>query len=543
MSILKRVLPGAILALCLIFSLATTAVLAASPAYLRHTFYGSGDPDRAYGVATDSTNNSIIVGRSKNTWNGQNDQPPKYDHSSPGDNPDIFLLKLDANGNYLWHAFFGTSAADYGMAVVIDSHNNIYVTGFSGASWNGPSNQPPKHSHSGGYGDAFVLKLNSAGDYQWHTFYGSGTWGEDRDEGHAIAVDSQDNLYVAIRAGDDWTDPSGAKNGYTGGQEMAVLKLDGQGIYQWHTFFGGDSSQDDPSSIAVDGSDVYIAGISSNAWVVGPQGSQKDGLNAYTGGDDIAVVKLDTSGVYQWHTFYGSSLNDGANGVAASGGSVYVTGYSFDTWSGPGPTAARNAYSGAADIVALKLNDVGTYQWHTFYGSATNDDFGLDLVLSVSGSRVDIVGRSLAAWTNGGSGPVHSYAALADLTVLEVSNEGTYQWHTFYGSAETDLGQDIAIDGRGYLHAVGTSAASWNGDGNATPKHGYTGTDDIYEIVLGSPLQTPVQGVGGEVRPVSQTELFRELFLSNRMTVVWTGLISIFVITVVFLVMKRSFKP
>ncbi|MCX5999368.1 MAG: hypothetical protein NTU41_07180 [Chloroflexi bacterium] len=146
----------------------------------------------------------------------------------------------------------------------------------------------------------------------------------------------------------------------------------------------------------------------------------------------------------------------------------------------------------------LKLNSAGTYQWHTFYGSATGDDYGLDLALD-SRSGVCIVGRSLAAWLHGSTSPVHHYTGGADLMVLKVDSTGAYQWHTFYGSSDEDLGQDIAIDSRGYIHTAGTSRATWAGDGGATPGQAYTGDQGVFERVLAdiTPDAGPVPTVGG----------------------------------------------
>ena len=56
---------------------------------------------------------------------------------------------------------------DDGHGIAVDTSGNVYVTGYSDATWGSPLN-----AHSGG-GDIFVLKLNSSGAYQWHTFYGS----------------------------------------------------------------------------------------------------------------------------------------------------------------------------------------------------------------------------------------------------------------------------------------------------------------------------------------------------------------------------------
>ncbi len=51
----------------------------------------------------------------------------------------------------------------------MDGSGNVYVTGNSSATWG-----TPLHAHSGDSeaSDIFVLKLDSGGAYQWHTFYG-----------------------------------------------------------------------------------------------------------------------------------------------------------------------------------------------------------------------------------------------------------------------------------------------------------------------------------------------------------------------------------
>ena len=67
----------------------------------------------------------------------------------------------------------GQADYDYGYGIAVDGSGNVYVTGYSDATWNGPAGQNPLHAYSGRRCDIFVLKLNSSGAYQWHTFYGS----------------------------------------------------------------------------------------------------------------------------------------------------------------------------------------------------------------------------------------------------------------------------------------------------------------------------------------------------------------------------------
>ena len=183
-----------------------------------------------------------------------------------------YLLTIDPA--YAWHTFYGSSDWDAGSAIALDGSGNVYVTGFSNATWNGPAGQNPLHAS----GTIFVLKLNSSGAYQWHTFYGAGG-------GVGIAVDGSGN--------------------------------------------------------------VYVTGVSTATWN-GPAGQTP--LHAFSGASDIFVLKLDSSGAYQWHTFYVAYTSDYGNSIAVdSSGNVYVTGDS-DTWSGPAGQNPLHAYTGRGDL-------------------------------------------------------------------------------------------------------------------------------------------------------------------------------------------------
>src|SRR4030042_1487257 len=87
----------------------------------------------------------------------------------------VFVPPIQAGPSptYAWHTFYGSTSYDYGRSIALDGSGNVYVTGYSDATWNGPAGQSPLHAHSGpnSNDDIFVLKLDSSGDYQWHTFY------------------------------------------------------------------------------------------------------------------------------------------------------------------------------------------------------------------------------------------------------------------------------------------------------------------------------------------------------------------------------------
>lgn len=114
--------------------------------------------------------------------------------------------------------------------------------------------------------------------------------------------------------------------------------------YQWHTFYGAGESEDDyGSGIAVTADGVYVSGNSNATW---NGDGDKLPIHGHSGSSAIAVLKLDTSGAYQWHTFYGSSGADYGYGIAVMAGSIYVTGASDANWNGDGNISPIHGIAG-----------------------------------------------------------------------------------------------------------------------------------------------------------------------------------------------------
>ncbi|MBK9927905.1 MAG: hypothetical protein IPP66_21745 [Anaerolineales bacterium] len=132
-----------------------------------------------------------------------------------------------------------------------------------------------------------------------------------------------------------------------------------------------------------------------------------------------------------------------------------------------------HSYSGGtSDILALKLNGSGTYQWHTFYGGASSDTaYGIDV--NTSGD-ISIVGSSSGSWTGpSNAAPLNTftngqYGYESDITVLGLNSSAAYQWHTFYGSPTTDYAEGVVATPCD-TYITGTSGQSWNGPGNISP--------------------------------------------------------------------------
>ena len=79
---------------------------------------------------------------------------------------------------------------------------------------------------------------------------------------------------------------------------------------------------------------------------------------------------------------------------------------------GPEVKNRNTPISGVQDILVLKLNSAGVYQWHTFYGSARNNDTASSLAIDNNGN-VYVAGESFNAGWQGdtGANPINPSAA------------------------------------------------------------------------------------------------------------------------------------
>jgi hypothetical protein len=409
--------------------------LNSSGEYQWHTYYGDGDRQWANGIAVDGSGNVYVTGFTDGgQWLGDGNAAPL--RQGQYDGAQIVVLKLNTNGVYQWHTFYGYWV-DEGNAIAVGG-DGVYVTGYSSGTPQGAWVDMPAavHAHSGSGYDIMVLKLGTNGAYQWHTFYGA-AGNDGSDEGHAITVDGSGNVYVAGESQFTWQG-DGATNplhdhsypGTSGKPDIVVLKLNSNGAYQWHTFYGATytspywATGEVGNGIAVDeNGNVYVTGESSATW-----GTP---LHGYSGSQDITVLKLDTNGAYQWHTFYGSESHNYGHAITVSGDSVYVAGDGFGTWLG-----------------------------------------------------------------DGGIPPVHAYGADSGLTILKLDSNGAYRWHTFYDRSGSNVRHGIATDGAGGIFVSGTSIASWLGDGNMPPIHAYTSANDITVLRLDDTRTLTVEKAG-----------------------------------------------
>jgi hypothetical protein len=464
---------------------------AASPAplaYSWHAFFGvDNGQDSGFNVAVDPAGNIYLVGEATESWSGPGDIPPLH---APSGSLDVVIMKLDPHGNYQWHTFYGASDGDGAKGIAVDPDGNVYVTGFSIIAWNGPQDELPRHAFDN-YWNLFVLKLDSQGAYQWHTFYGY----DDTNMGCGIALDGLGGVYAAGQSYTAWLGDGGAPplHAFTpGSYELTVLKLDTDGAYQWHTFYGSEGIDVAWEAVTDASGNVYLAGSSSGSW---NGAGDVPPLHDFTGNMDMVVMKLTASGAYAWHTYWGGAdWEDALDLDLDSDGNIYVTG-AGGAFLGDGDTAPLHAFSGGdADVIVMKLSPLGGYLWHTFYGAPQGtmlwEDAGHGIAVAADG-LVAVVGHAVNAWNgDGGAAPTTPHNGYWDMFILALDRDGLYQQHRFYGQTNGYTNyhpeRDVVADAQGNIITAGAATDNWLGDGHRPPVNAHSGAynQDIEVIKL-----------------------------------------------------------
>ncbi len=183
---------------------AFVAKLTTDGALVWNTFLGGYDSDWANAIAVSLKDYVYVAGDSYASW-GSPIRPYTYDL-------DAFAAKLTSNGDLVWHTFLGGKGADRGKGIGVDSKENPYIVGDSGAKW-----ASPIRAYTASI-DAFAAGLDPKGALLWNAFLG----GKNTDQGAAAAVDSIGNAYVTGYSVVAWGDPV---RPYTGSNDAFVAKI------------------------------------------------------------------------------------------------------------------------------------------------------------------------------------------------------------------------------------------------------------------------------------------------------------------------------
>ena len=299
----------------------------------------------------------------------------------------------------VWGRQLGTAADDFADRVAADAEGNSWFAGHTSGKLG---------DQSFGGSDIIVGKYDPPGIRLWLTQFGTAQ----AETARAIALDSHGNAYI--------TGSTAGKLGDAqfGGTDAFICKLDANGKVAWIRQFGTGGA-DGGNAIKLDASgNIFVAGATT-----GKLGASQFG--AY----DAFLSKFDSGGQVLWTLQWGTSLDDGANGLAFDQrGNVFVA----------GQTSGKlgSASFGNIDMFLTKVDPAGKIVWSQQYGTASPD---VAMCVLVDDETNIYIGGS-----TGGSmgGP---QLGEGDSLLMKLTSAGTLIWQRQFGSTGWDGIKEVLL--------------------------------------------------------------------------------------------------
>ena len=305
----------------------------------------AGGPDFDYGtgIALDGAGNAYLSGYFYGTaiFGSQS-----LVASGGESDADIFVAKLDPDGNWLWAVTAGGTEDDAGFRIAVDGSGNACLVGmFKNTATFGSQTL----TASGDF-DVFVAKLDPSGNWLW----AAGAGGIHPDSGYGIALEDSGVVYVTglfmgTATFGSHTLTASADDTNT---DIFVARLDPSGNWLWATRAGG-TDHDAGFNIVTDDS--------GNAWVTGVFARTATfGSHSLTAGGyyDVFVAKLNPSGNWLWAARAGGTEFDDSYGygIALDGSdNACVTGYFDGTANFGSHSLITNGYR---DIFVARVENI-----------------------------------------------------------------------------------------------------------------------------------------------------------------------------------------
>lgn len=438
---------------CILLLVIVGSTQAQTPSWLWAISFGTVY-DNSYAVAAEPNGNIYITG----TFAGSADFDPgpgTYVRSAAG-SYDVFVSKFDPYGNFIWAKVFGGRNSDGGQKIVFEDHGagSIYIAGYfrDTADFNPLGGGFTLMSYGGK--DAFVLKLDTAGNFGWvDQIGGSYNYDEVYDLKHDPVNDGV--LLSVFFTGTMDADPGPATLNQmsAGWTDISLIKLNTAGSLVFTDHFGGNGNDGAREVLYDPSGNFYITGYFYNSMDVDP-GSGTFNLT-YAGGTftNTFLAKYDSSGNFIWAFSVGNAAGYG-NGISLSqfpGGDIALGGrFSASTDFDPGAGTHLLTSSGGADIFYARYDSSGHLITACSFGGPAEDD--LKSMLISQGGNVLLCGSFKDSIDLDPSTIVNSYHTSNggfDMFFVTLDGLGNFNWAKTTGSVEDDycMGTALAPDG------------------------------------------------------------------------------------------------
>ncbi|MCB0643316.1 MAG: hypothetical protein KDC44_16820, partial [Phaeodactylibacter sp.] len=334
---------------------------------------GSVDNEKAEGLTVDPAGNIWLTGIYRNSLDV--DPGPGAFILEGAASWDFFLLKLDADGNFVWAGTFGGPSFDFARAVAADNEGNIFLAGSFQSSIDFDPGPDLVLIPSTGFSNVFVLKLDNDGNYEWVKT----VQGPSSNNCRSLCVDPDGNVLVTgdfVSSSDFDPGPDELLLTSNGWEDIFLLKLTAAGDLAWAQNFGnsiGDSGTDVTTDAA---GNVYLTGF-FNASVDFAPGPETYYLTSEEE-EDVFVCKYNPDGALLWARQLGGPAEDLGQSIAVGPDMhVYIGGTfaaTLDVEPGPGVQLLEVAPDNGTDAFLVEFTADGSLAWSYALGSTATDE-------------------------------------------------------------------------------------------------------------------------------------------------------------------------
>lgn len=257
-------------------------------------------------ITFDSKNNAIVTGGFSDEIDFKpSDASGKYKFKAVRAQ-DAFVAKYSANGHLNWAFAIGSSSPDFGTGLVIDTNDQIIVTGYFGYTMDFDPSSKVQLLQAWSDENTFMAKYDSAGQALW----GKALRGRGQMRPSSIAKSDSSHIYLTgtIEGTVDF-DPSSKTVDLTSTKSRDIFlgKYTTNGTLVWADIMGSNGSDAALDLLLDSNENIYLGGYFSDTldFAFGPKRRMKVAQK-----EDIFLVKYDSSGDYDWVKTFGGKENE-----------------------------------------------------------------------------------------------------------------------------------------------------------------------------------------------------------------------------------------
>lgn len=422
-----------------------------------------------------------------------------FNLSSNGIN-DIYILKLDSKGNFVWAINIGGKGTEVVFSIALDGQGNPVIAGTFNdtVDFDHGTGVHKEYPSDKGVQDVFVAKYNHLGNFEWVDRFGT----KGVETIFQMKTDLADNIYCtgSFNGTVDFDPGPGVYNLTLVNYDIVILKLSSSGGLIWAKSMGSSTYNEIGFAIDIDTvGNVYSTGIFFGTVDFDP-GPGVYNLSCSTGRPANFILKLDKEGDFVWAKTVGISASDEKYYSIAVDKKGRVNVYSifnlyadYDPGTGFYPLTPSVKF-GYFDGYLLQLDKDGNFLWASSFGNELHNLFsGMDVddddnIYLTGGFQKTIdfdAGLSSTYYLNS--------VGFYDIFVVKLNSSGKIIWAKSVGGKMGERGVDIYVDKSKNVYTTGNF-------GGAVDFDFYEGTSDtlyskgISDLFVHKMKQSPVSG-------------------------------------------------